>query len=170
MREHVDADNVVAMTRALVAVDSQNPPGREREVADVARQLLEPFDARFREVEPEPGRVSLVATVGAGDGSRPALIVNGHLDVVPVDATAWTHEPFGAELTDGRIYGRGSADMKGGIAAAIEALAVVVLAGAEPACDGVFHLVAHEEVGGGLGAAVLLKEGLIRGDACIDPE
>src|SRR5207302_10904409 len=94
----------------------------------------------------------------------------GPLDVVPVDPAAWTHEPFGAELVDGRIYGRGTADMKGGIAAAIEALATVHRAGAEPPCDVVFHLVADEEVGGALGAGTLLKEGLIEGDACIDPE
>src|SRR3954449_4092303 len=131
MREHVDTDALVAATRALVAVDSQNPPGGEREAADVARSLLEPWADTIVEVEPEPGRVSLVATVGAGDGSRPTLLVNGHLDVVPVDRDAWSHDPFGGEVRDGRMYGRGTSDMKGGIASAIEALSTLRRAGRE---------------------------------------
>jgi succinyl-diaminopimelate desuccinylase len=170
VRDHVDAAGLVAATRALVATDSRNPPGGEREAVDVARQLLEPFTATFHEIEPEPGRVSLVANVGACDGSRPVLIVNGHLDVVPLDPSAWQHDPFGGEESDGRIYGRGTTDMKGGIAAAIEALAVLQRAGVEPACDVTFHLVADEETGGRLGTEVLLQEGFIRGDACVDPE
>src|SRR3954463_4161967 len=140
MRELIDAAAIVDMTRALVAIDTKTPPGNEKMAVDVARQLLEPLGATFTEVEPEPGRTSLVATVGAGDGSRPALIVNGHLDVVPVDRDAWSHEPFGGEVFDGRMYGRGTSDMKGGIAAAIEAVSTLRRAGVEPACDVVFHL------------------------------
>ena len=170
MRAHVDADAVVAATAALVAVDTQNPPGREREAVAVARDLLAPHGARFEEVEPAPGRTSLVATIGAADGSRPVLLVNGHLDVVPVDRAGWRHDPFAAEVEGGRLYGRGTADMKGGIAAAVEALGALARAGREPACDVVFHLVADEELGGGLGTAVLVAQGRARADACLVPE
>ncbi|HVL92786.1 MAG TPA: M20 family metallopeptidase [Acidimicrobiales bacterium] len=170
MRAHVDADAVVAATAALVGVDTQNPPGDERAALPVARDLLAGFGARFEEVEPAPGRASLLATIGAADGSRPVLLVNGHLDVVPVDRAGWTHDPFGGEVVDGRLYGRGTADMKGGIAAAVEALAALRRAGREPACDLVFHLVADEELGGALGTAVLVAEGRVRADACLVPE
>ncbi|MGQ0520998.1 MAG: M20 family metallopeptidase, partial [Actinomycetota bacterium] len=136
----------------------------------LCRELLEPFGASFEEFEPAPGRASLLATVGAGDGERPTLIVNGHLDVVPVHRPGWTHDPFAGELEDGRLYGRGTADMKGGIAAAVEALAALERAGREPACDVVFHLVADEERGGGFGTAALVKAGKVRGDACVVPE
>ena len=170
MRDLVDAGAVIDLTRRLVAVDTQNPPGNERAGADVARAALDRFGARFDEVEPRPGRVSLLATVGAGDGSRPTLVVNGHLDVVPVDPTAWTHDPFGGDEHDGRLYGRGTTDMKGGIACAVEALATLERAGIERACDVVFHLVADEELGGALGAAVLVERDLVHGNACIDPE
>jgi acetylornithine deacetylase/succinyl-diaminopimelate desuccinylase family protein len=170
MRDHVDGEAVVDLTRRLVAVDTQNPPGNEAAAAEVARDALSAFGATFQTVEPAPGRVSLVATVGAGDGRRPTLLVNGHLDVVPVDPTAWAHDPFGGDVEGGRVYGRGTADMKGGIACAVEALATLRRAGREPAGDVVFHLVADEEVGGGLGTAVLLDAGLLRGDACLDPE
>ena len=169
MRDLVDVDRLVDATRALVATDTQNPPGRERPAADVARRMLEELGAEVREVEPAPGRPSLVGLVGRGDGCRPTLIVNGHLDTVPFDPRAWSHDPLGGEVEDGRIFGRGSADMKGGIAAAFEAVRVANAAGGT-ACDVVFHLVADEEVGGALGTRVLLEQGLISGDACIDPE
>ena len=170
MRSSVDEAAVVDLTRRLVAIDTRNPPGNERDAIGVCREALEPFGARFTEVEPQPGRASLIAEVGACDGSRPTLIVNGHLDVVPIDPGEWTHDPFGGELEDGRLYGRGTSDMKGGIAAAVEALSTLRRAGTEPVCDVVFHLVADEERGGKVGTAVLADEGRIRGDACLVPE
>jgi acetylornithine deacetylase/succinyl-diaminopimelate desuccinylase family protein len=168
MRRHVDPAAVRDLTRALVAVDTQNPPGNEAAAIDVCRQALEPFGARFETFEVVSGRTSLLATIG--DGSRPTLIVNGHLDVVPVDPSGWTHDPFGGDEVDGRLYGRGTADMKGGIAAAIEALATLQRAGREPACDLAFHLVADEERGGTLGTGALVAAGKVRGDACLVPE
>ncbi|HUR18360.1 MAG TPA: M20 family metallopeptidase [Acidimicrobiales bacterium] len=170
MRRHVDAEALVACARALVAVDTQNPPGNERAALDVARRMLEPFDPSFHEVEPAPGRTSLAATIGAADGSRPVLIVNGHLDVVPVDEAGWTCDPFAGRLDGDRLYGRGMADMKGGIASAVEALHVLRRAGRQPSCDVVFHLVADEERGGGLGTRALVEAGLVHGDACLVPE
>jgi acetylornithine deacetylase/succinyl-diaminopimelate desuccinylase len=123
-------------------------------------------------IEPAGGRLSLVAALPHPDGprDRPTLIINGHLDVVPVTAEAWTRDPFDPHVEDGRLYGRGSADMKGGIAAAICALSVLERSGRTPACDIVFHLVADEERGGRLGTGALLEAGLIRGDACLVPE
>ncbi len=168
----MDADRVVALTSELVAVDTRNPPGNEADIAGVCRAAFEPRRATIREVEPAPGRRSLIVEVPHpdGPGPRPTLIVNGHLDVVPVVADAWSTEPFTPTLKDGRLYGRGTADMKGGIAAAVCALDVLEEAGRKPACDLVFHLVADEEVGGALGTRVLLEQGLIRGDACLVPE
>jgi acetylornithine deacetylase/succinyl-diaminopimelate desuccinylase len=169
MRAYVNAEEVVALTQELVRVDTRNPPGGERAAADVCRAALARFGATFDEVEPAPGRVSLIATL-PGDARGPALIVNGHLDVVPIDPAAWTHDPFAAELVDGRIYGRGTTDMKGGVAAAIAALSALARAGRAPAGDVIFHLVADEERGGALGTEVLAQRGLIHGDACLVPE
>ncbi len=90
--------------------------------------------------------------------------------MVPVDAGQWSHDPFGGELTDGRLYGRGASDMKGGIAAAVHALSVLQRAGVEPSCNLVFHLVADEERGGRLGTRALVERGTVRGDACLVPE
>ncbi len=173
MRALVDSDRVVELTKALVAVDTRNPPGGERPIAPVLHDALDRWRPAWTDVEPAPGRLSTVARLSHPEGDRPGrktLIINGHLDVVPVRAEDWTHDPFDPEVVDGRLYGRGSADMKGGIAAAICALDVLDRAGRGPACDVVFHLVADEEVGGALGTRVLLERGLITGDACLVPE
>lgn len=170
MRGHVDVDALVDLTTALVGVDTQNPPGNERAAVGLCRDMLAPHGARFDEFEVADGRTSLIATVGTGEPGRPSLIVNGHLDVVPVDRTGWTREPFRAERDGDRLYGRGTADMKGGIAAAVHALDVLRRAGVEPACDLVFQLVADEERGGALGMKELAAAGLLAGDACLVPE
>ena len=169
MREHVDADAVVAATQALVRVDTRNPPGDEARVVAACRELLDPLGAAVELVEPRPGRTSLVATLPRA--GKPVLVVNGHLDVVPINAPDWTVDPFGGEVADGRVWGRGTADMKGGIAAAIEAVAALRRSGREPAWDLVFHLVADEERGGRWGTQVLVEGGFCDGvAACLVPE
>jgi succinyl-diaminopimelate desuccinylase len=169
----VDADRLVELTSALVAVDTRNPPGNEAPIEEVVRQSLQGRRPEWTSVEPAPGRLSLIAKLPhpeGGQGTRPTLIVNGHLDVVPVNADAWTRDPFDPAVVDGRLYGRGTADMKGGIAAAICALDALDRAGVAPACDITFHLVADEERGGRWGTQALLERGLIHGDACLVPE
>jgi len=169
----VDAEQVVDLTKALVAVDTRNPPGRESPIEDVVRAALDRWQPRWTSVEPAPGRLSLLAELphpAGPDYDRPTLIVNGHLDVVPVGADGWSHDPFDPQVVDGRLYGRGTADMKGGIAAAVCALDVLDRAGVPPACNLIFHLVADEERGGRHGTQALLERGLIAGDACLIPE
>jgi succinyl-diaminopimelate desuccinylase len=180
VKEHVDRDRLVNLTRSLVAVDTSNPPGNEAAVGAVLRDALRPWGPTWEEVEPAPGRLSLVARLPPpgnapggqddDDRKRPTLIVNGHTDVVPALAAGWGHDPFDPIARDGRLYGRGTADMKGGVAAAICALDTLRAAGYERACDVVFQFVADEEKGGALGTRVLMERGLIQGDACIVPE
>jgi len=174
-RHHVDTEALVALTSALVAVPTENPPGNENQVADILRDALAPWGPEWSEVEPSPGRLSLVARVageraGAAGGERRTLVVNGHTDVVPAVPERWSRPPFKPSVADGRLYGRGSADMKGGVAAAICALAALQSAGSAPACDIVFQFVADEERGGALGTRALWEAGLLEGDACLVPE
>jgi succinyl-diaminopimelate desuccinylase len=173
VREHVDADRVVALTSEMVSIDTRNPPGNEAPIEETVVKALAHRHPNWKKIEPEPGRISLVADIphprGPG-GNRPVLIVNGHLDVVPVNAAAWSRNPFEPHVEDGKLYGRGTADMKGGIAAAICALDTLERAGVPPACDLVFHLVADEERGGRVGTRALLEQGFIHGDACLVPE
>jgi succinyl-diaminopimelate desuccinylase len=168
LRQHVDVEGLVGLASALVAVRTENPPGNEAAVASILRVALARYEPEWTELEPAPGRLSLVARLAGGDG--PTLIVNGHTDVVPAVAERWSRPPFSPAVVDGRLYGRGSADMKGGVAAAIAALGALEAAGGRASCNIVFQFVADEERGGALGTRALLEAGLVRGDACVVPE
>lgn len=113
------SDEIVALTSELVKRESENPPGNERTVAEYLKQRLEsspvPFDVEFYEVE--PGRPNVVAR--AGNQASGTVLLTGHVDVVPANATDWSGNPYELRKQDGRIVGRGAADMKGAIAAKI---------------------------------------------------
>lgn len=142
------------LTRRLVAFDTINPPGRE---AACAEYLAAWFADAGIAVELAPfgeGRANVLASVG-GSEERPPLTFTGHIDTVPLGAAAWTRDPFAGELSDGRLYGRGSSDMKGGVAAFAVALAdlagrlegspgvrLVITGGEETGCEGAAHLAA----------------------------
>lgn len=176
LREHVDVDGLVRLASALVAVPTENPPGSESAVAGLLREALAPYEPEWAQLEPAPRRLSLLAKVSPSTpgrqraGGRPTLIVNGHTDVVPALPERWTRPPFEPTVVGERLYGRGTADMKGGVAAAISALKALASAGESPSCDLVFQFVADEETGGALGTRALLEAGLVKGDACIVPE
>ena len=112
------------------------------------------------------GRPSVVATLGDGDG--PTLAWNGHLDTVPAGSLdTWRADPFGGEVVDGRLIGRGACDMKGPIAAALAAAAAVRRAGIDGPGRVTFHLAADEELAGVHGTKVLWERGLLTQGAAI---
>jgi acetylornithine deacetylase/succinyl-diaminopimelate desuccinylase family protein len=114
--------------------------------------------------EGQPDRPNLVASIGSGGG--PLYVFNGHLDTVPVpEGEPWKHEPFAAEMADGRLYGRGSLDMKGGCAAMMWAAARLAERREDLAGQVQVHLVCDEEKGGKAGSGVLaaaMEEGRLR--------
>jgi succinyl-diaminopimelate desuccinylase len=160
---------VVELLRELVRADSQNPPGDERSVAEVARSYLDTVPGIVvEEVGVAPERPMLVGTLDSGTDGR-TLILGGHLDTVPV-GEGWTHDPFGGEVEDGRLYGRGASDMKGGIAGFLVALRALARSSERWRGRIVCHLVPDEEPGGRLGAEVLLRRGLLEANAAVIAE
>jgi succinyl-diaminopimelate desuccinylase len=124
---YIDADELVELTRELVRIPSVVRPGdpaaNESAVAEYVQRwfVKEGFDVEVHEVA--PGRPNVLAVLGEKGGGK-SLLLEGHTDVVTEgDPALWTHPPFGADLVDGRIYGRGAADMKSGLAAAMVASA-----------------------------------------------
>lgn len=119
-------EELVELARALVRLESENPPGNERDCAEYVHEWFgeHGIDAELV-AEPDPGRPQVAARVGqAGTdengGAGPTVVLNGHLDVVPADdPEAWTHPPYAAEVAEGRLYGRGSVDMKTQVAVAM---------------------------------------------------
>jgi succinyl-diaminopimelate desuccinylase len=154
--------DALSLTRDLVRFDTINPPGREQACARHVARLLEGAGFDVAEHEFGPGRSSLVARLGGGE--RPPLCFTGHLDVVPLGARPWSREPLAAEIDGDRLYGRGSSDMKSGVAAFVIAaqrlaprltgtpgLVLVVTAAEETGSQGAFRLAAQG--GGVLGRA-----------------
>jgi len=138
----VDEASLVALTQQLVRIPGENPPGEE---AATAAALAEAAEARGLLVETDdaaPRRPNVVATLPGGDA--PGLLLLGHTDVVPV-GSGWSLDPFSGELRDGRIHGRGSADMKGGLAACLVAMDAVRRAGVVPAGPVLLAAVVDEE-------------------------
>jgi succinyl-diaminopimelate desuccinylase len=160
--KYVDPDEAVAICQALVRAPSENPPGDEREVARATEKILDDLGLDCSFVEPLPARVSTISTWG--EGTAKTLLFNGHYDVVPVgDRTAWNHPPFSATVENGRLYGRGSTDMKAGIAACIAAVSALQRANFEPDGKVLMHLVADEEALGTHGTRYLVEHGHCEG-------
>ncbi len=135
-RQQVDEDGVVALTRELVRVRSVNDPAGgvgEAPAADIVVRIMREWGWDPQVTEVAPGRPNVVAVVEGGGGAGPTLMFEGHTDVVTEgDLDAWTVDPYGAELRDGRIWGRGSADMKSGVAAMLHAVRALQLNGPFP--------------------------------------
>jgi succinyl-diaminopimelate desuccinylase len=129
----------------LVGLDTINPPGDEAPAADLIARRLDAAGLAVERFEHAPGRPNLVARLPGRDAGRPALCMTGHLDTVPLGGAPWSAEPFG-ELRDGRLFGRGSSDMKGGVAAIVVAAErVAALGGGDAGLELV--LTAAEETG-----------------------
>jgi succinyl-diaminopimelate desuccinylase len=151
-------DQVVDIARRLIGVQSPNPPGDTRAVAAMAAGILRGAvpDAAVTLHEASPEVVNVVAHVhGNGPGRR--VVLNGHLDTYPVnEALPWTVDPLGGVVRDGRLYGRGAADMKGGIAASITALALLAEHRDLWRGEAVLTLAGDEETMGTLGTKWLM--------------
>ncbi|RJK96444.1 M20 family metallopeptidase [Vallicoccus soli] len=160
----VDAEAVVAFTRELVRCRSVHDPRAgtaEGEAAALVAERMRSFGWEPEVTEVAPGRPNVVAVVEGGGGPGPTLAFEGHTDVVTEgDLSSWTVDPFGAEVRDGRLYGRGSADMKSGVAAMLYAVRALQEAGPFPGRVAVCALV--DEEGLMLGAKHFARTALAR--------
>jgi acetylornithine deacetylase/succinyl-diaminopimelate desuccinylase-like protein len=160
---------VTELLQELIRVDTTNPPGNETAAAELLRDYLEDSGVSCELYAKIPERANLVARIpGSGDG--PKLLFLSHTDVVLADASEWSANPFGGELRDGEVWGRGALDMKGQVAAEAVAIASLAREGFEPAGDLIFAATADEEVGAGFGAQWLCEEhpDAVRCDYCIN--
>jgi succinyl-diaminopimelate desuccinylase len=174
------ADEIVDFTSTLIRVPTVNPPGEAYQ--DCARVIGERlascrFDVDYAPAEGRPEHTAAhprVNVIGLrrGRAERPAVHLNGHLDVVPA-GEGWTVDPFGGAVRDGRVYGRGACDMKAGIAAAIYAAEAIRRTGIEMNGSVEISATVDEESGGFAGVAWLAEQGRLtsqRLDYVIIPE
>ncbi|MFF4570127.1 M20/M25/M40 family metallo-hydrolase [Streptomyces sp. NPDC001410] len=153
-------DEVVDLCRELIRFDTSNygdhsGPG-ERTAAEYVAEKLAEVGLEPKIFESHPGRASTVARIEGEDPSRPALLIHGHLDVVPANADDWTHHPFSGEVTDGCVWGRGAVDMKDMDAMTLAVVRDRLRSGRRPPRDVVLAFLADEEAGGTYGARHLV--------------
>ncbi|MCH6470394.1 M20/M25/M40 family metallo-hydrolase [Sinomonas terrae] len=149
-------DEVVDICQNLIRYDTSNygdgsGPG-ERAAAEYTAELLEEVGLEAEIFESAPGRASVVARIEGTDPSASALVVHGHLDVVPAQKEDWSVDPFAAELRDGLIWGRGAVDMKDMDAMVLSVVRELQRTGERPKRDLVIAMFADEEAGGAYGA------------------
>lgn len=167
--QFLNPKEVVDFTRAIIQAPSENPPGDTRDVAMVVESKCLEIGLQTRIVGKDDIHANVVA-IWEGSAPGPTLLFNGHIDTVPAGArTDWDYDPFGGEIDQGRMYGRGAADMLGGVAAMIMATQLVRDAGRDISGKVVITAVADEETGGALGTGYLLEQGLTA-DAAIVTE
>ncbi len=161
--------SALELTRTLMRFNTINPPGDERACAQHLGAILENagFSVSYHEFADR--RASLVARIGGNTNKRP-LCFTGHIDTVPLGAMPWSADPFSGDIDKGRLYGRGSSDMKSGVAAFVTAMlqlvprlqrgpgvVLVITAGEETGCEGAYHLAGLRDVLGRAGAIIVAE-------------
>jgi succinyl-diaminopimelate desuccinylase len=150
--------DAVALARELLRIDTVNPPGRERECARHVGSLLEGWGFHVEYHEFAEKRTSVVARAGGSDG-KPPLCLTGHIDTVALGVSPWTRDPFAGETDGDRLYGRGSSDMKAGVAAIL--LAARNTAKKLPGTPGIVVVLTAAEEGGCIGSQHLARTQLL---------
>ena len=161
--------SALELTQALVRFDTINPPGNERLCAEHLGSILDDAGFAVSYHEFAETRTSLVARIG-GDADAKPLCFTGHIDTVPLGAAPWSVDPFAADIADGKLYGRGTSDMKSGVAAFVVAairlareletgpgMVLIITAGEETGCEGAYHLAGLGNVLGDAGAIVVAE-------------
>ena len=160
----------VALTQALVQINTINPPGNEQAVCETLMPLLQVAGYATQLFPFGEGRANLVATLPATERRHPALVFSGHVDTVPLGAASWLFSPLAGEIENGRLYGRGSSDMKSGVAAMVVAaqelaalperhadITLVISAAEETGSEGVAALVQAEGPPGDCGLLIVAE-------------
>jgi succinyl-diaminopimelate desuccinylase len=159
-------EEAIELLADLVKADSVNPPGDTRKIMDVIVQKTQTFTQNYDTVAKEEVAPNIMITINPG--ARPQLLYNGHLDTVPLgEEDAWDLEPFGAVIKDNAMYGRGVADMKGGVGAMLMAAKVLQRENIPLKGSLVVNFVCDEETGGARGARHLMEQGLYSPDMVV---
>jgi succinyl-diaminopimelate desuccinylase len=158
----ISEDRLVALTKDLVAIPSENPPGNEAEVARYIAQFFEGRGMHPTIAEKTPGRPNVIVHL-QGVGKKPTLLLTGHTDVVPA-GSGWSTDPYQPVAKDGKIFGRGTCDMKGGLACILHVMELLQKHNVPLSGDLVCAFTVAEETGGAEGAEFVVEERLVQAD------
>lgn len=157
---------MLELLQRMVKVNTVNPPGDEQKLAQLIDDTLSDSGLECRLHQVDENRSNIVVTLKGKDPTLKKLYFNGHLDTVPIGEQPWAYNPFEAEIKDGRMYGRGTTDMKGGVAAILETMLILQEREYSLEQDVVFIGTVGEEVNC-LGARAAIETGLIENPGAI---
>lgn len=158
----IELEKVIEDTQALIKIDSQNPGIQESAACEWVGNRLAEMGLSAQKQNVEGGRENVIATI-PGSGEAPRLVMLAHLDTVPIGA-GWSMDPLGGEIRDGRIYGRGACDMKGGVAVSLGLMSAYAKQKSGMRGDLVFVGTVDEEAPDMAGAQRLVASGFLRPD------
>jgi len=146
----------IDLLQTLIRFDTTNPPGNEAEAIGFLDGLLTAAGIKTMILAKDPARPNLVARIH-GRGEAPPFLMQGHIDVVPTTGQQWVHDPMSGEVIDGFMWGRGTLDMKGGVAMMVDAFLRMAQSEQPPNGDIILCVVSDEEAGGEFGAKFLVE-------------
>jgi acetylornithine deacetylase/succinyl-diaminopimelate desuccinylase-like protein len=152
----ISGENAVQLTQELIRIDTSNPPGNEESAVLFLEGILSAEGIKAEIYSPVPKRANILARI-KGKGKGKPVIILSHIDVVPANRDEWTVDPFGGELKDGFVYGRGAIDMKAQTICQLLAFIKLYREGIEPEQDMIFLATCDEEVGGQNGVEFMLR-------------
>ncbi|MCK9431056.1 MAG: M20 family metallopeptidase [Candidatus Omnitrophica bacterium] len=161
----VNKKRLIQTIKKLISLDSQNPPGDERKVADFVSAYLKTLGLKVRTYTFSDKRVNVLATL-KGSGRANSLLLTPHLDTVPAGKN-WKTNPFAAKISGDRVYGLGATDCKGNLASLLEAVNSIVEDGIKLDYDLIFAATADEESGSSLGLIPLLERKILKPSAAV---
>jgi acetylornithine deacetylase/succinyl-diaminopimelate desuccinylase-like protein len=150
-------DEALAVLADYLRIDTTNPPGNEIKAAQFFKAIFDREGIESQIFESAPGRANIYARL-KGDGSKKAVVLLNHMDVVPADRRYWSVDPFAGLIKDGYLWGRGALDMKGMGVLELMAMLALKRGGVPLKADVIFLGTADEEAGGAMGAGFMLKE------------
>lgn len=162
-------EELVRLCSELIAIPTENPPGKMEEITSFMCDYLNKRNISNEVLRPEENKPNIIAKYGNDKGKK--LLFNGHSDVVPVgDLNKWKFEPFSGEVRDGKILGRGTSDMKGGLAGILFVMGLLAEKGVSLDGQLILTVVPDEEISGELGTKWLVEQGIVNGDYCVVAE
>ncbi len=161
----VNKKRLIRLTRELIRINSENPPGDESKIAAFVKNYLDKLGLKTKVYEFKKKRPNVVAHL-EGRGKKNSLLITPHLDTVPA-GKSWHFDPFRGQIHRGRLYGLGATDCKGNLAVGLEAINSIVEDGTALDYNLIFAATADEESGSGLGLVPLLNKGFLHPDAAV---
>lgn len=162
-------EDLINLCADLIKIPTENPPGEMEEITSFICNYLKDKGISNEVLRPEENKPNIIAKYGKEKGIK--LLFNGHSDVVPAgDLNKWNFDPFSGEIKDGKILGRGTSDMKGGLACILFAMGLLKEKNIDLDGQLILTIVPDEEISGELGTKWLVEEGIVDGDYCVVAE